>query len=359
MKGVAFALFAGAEAELVHVPGGHALQTECIVEVPNGEVIDLHQRQRRNGCESTGLGVQIYAADVHLQSEEPLTSFTADWVVPALPAHDYGQTVYFWPGFKAKQPEMGLPVLQPVLQYGQHGQSWELQSWFVWGNGGESVVAPAIKVQPGDHLTSYMSQSADGEMWTVSGTDLTTGQDSTLNIKYTDAGNTDYDFAMLVNENIEVNTGCALMPADTEVVFTNVTVNGEVPVWTTRANCKGDSSCDCDNTAVVDAAGVVHLGWNPDKPTHYSQPPCAMDEEEVVQVLGGTVCAVKCSSSDDCPKDVPFGTAATPQCSLKNLDGYCGLKCGFDSGCPDGGKCKKSGFSLNGVCVYESSAVVL
>jgi hypothetical protein len=28
---------------------------------------------------------------------------------------------------------MGYPVLQPVLQYGQQGGSWELQSWFVDG----------------------------------------------------------------------------------------------------------------------------------------------------------------------------------------------------------------------------------
>jgi hypothetical protein len=29
---------------------------------------------------------------------------------------------------------MGYPVLQPVLQYGQHGGFWELQSWFVDGS---------------------------------------------------------------------------------------------------------------------------------------------------------------------------------------------------------------------------------
>ena len=60
-----------------------------------------------------------------------------DWVVPPLPkAHSYGrsQVVYFWPGFKASAPEMGYPVLQPVLQFGQHGSHWELQSWFVDAN---------------------------------------------------------------------------------------------------------------------------------------------------------------------------------------------------------------------------------
>lgn len=360
MKCSAFALFAGSSAELTRVPGGRVLDSECIIEVPNGKVVDADRMKRRDACQSTtGLGVQIYASDVHVQSKEPLTSFTANWVVPALPKRDYGQTVYFWPGFKAQKPEMGLPVLQPVLQYGQTGgASWQLQSWFVWGNSGDSVTAPAITVQPGDQITSYMSQSADGKMWTVSGTDLTTGEDSTLNVKYSEAGNTDYDFAMLVNENIEVNHWCSLMPADeTELVFTNVTVNGQVPAWTTRANCKGDPTCDCDNSATVDDAGDVHLGWNSEKPTHYNQE-CLADEK-LVEVLDGTVCAVKCASSDDCPVDVPLGTGATPKCSLKNLDGYCGLQCGRDSGCPDGARCKKGTFSLSGVCVFPSSLVVV
>jgi len=203
-----------------------------------------------------------------------------------------------------------------------------------------------------------MNQSSDGKMWSVSGTDLTTGQDSTLSIRYRDAGNTDYDFAMLVNENIGVNTWCSLMPAGaTELIFTNIRVNGKVPTWTTRAKCKGSPECDCDNSASVDDAGDVHLGWNSTKPTHYSQD--CLDDEDLVEVLGGTVCAVKCSSTDDCPKDVPVATAATPECSLKNLDGHCGLKCGFDGGCPDGAKCKKSGFALTGLCVFPISMVAV
>ena len=78
----------------------------------------------------------------------------ANWVVPKLPDVHRTQVVYFWPGFKSKQPEMGLPVLQPVLQYGQHGAKWQLQSWFVHGG---AVTAPAIDVSPGDAITSYMT----------------------------------------------------------------------------------------------------------------------------------------------------------------------------------------------------------
>merc|ERR1719476_11782 len=262
-----FALVLGVtvSAEIVAVPGGQSIERSCIVEVANGELFDAAQSDRQ-GC-TMGLKqpqVQIYASDTHLHSSEPLTSFTADWEVPALPAQNGGQVVYFWPGFKAGQPEMGLPVLQPVLQYGQHGGHWELQSWFVDGNDSRYpvVTAPAIRVSPGDKITSYMSQSSDGSTWTVYGKDLNTGEESNLHIKYSKAGNTDYDYAMLVNENIGVNTRCSLMPQDSEVVFTNVTVNGKVPQWVTRANCKGNSRCDCSNSAVVDSGDNVHLGWN-------------------------------------------------------------------------------------------------
>jgi hypothetical protein len=264
MRGAALAVLSSVQAEVVSVPGGRAVDRACIVEVEPGVVFNADDYQTRPECSPQTLGLQIYAADTHLQSTEPLTSFTADWVVPSLPARNGGQVVYFWPGFKAEQPEMGLPVLQPVLQYGQHGGYWELQSWFVDGNDWRypAVTAPAIRVSPGDKITSYMSQSEDGSTWTVYGKDLTTGEESNLKIKYSKAGNTDYDYAMLVNENINVNSECGLMPQADEVVFTNVTVNGKVPSWTTRANCKGDSTCDCGNSASVDAADQVHLGWN-------------------------------------------------------------------------------------------------
>merc|ERR1712113_1007145 len=170
---------------------------------------------------------------------------------------------------------MGLPVLQPVLQYGEGKTSWMLQSWFVDGHDPRYpvVTAPAIDVSPGDKITSYKNRTADGKTWTVSGTNTRTGQDSTLKIAFAKAGNTEYDYAMLVNENINVNTDCARMPAGDDtgkgsVTFTNVKVNGKVPQWTTRANCKGNSQCDCDNSAVVSSAGDVTLGWNSGKSAH-------------------------------------------------------------------------------------------
>jgi len=256
----------------VRVPGGHTVPGACITALPNKATYNASGgAQPPEGCRRADMveapEVQIYAADVHFESSTPLTSFTADWVVPPLPASRpflSSQVVYFWPGFKASSPEMGFPVLQPVLQYGEHGPSWALQSWFVDANdpGFPVVTAPAITVKPGHHITSYMQLSADGTTWTISGSNKDTGDDSTLHIAHSRAGATDYNYAMLVNENINVNEVCARMPAATSLTFTNVTVNGDAtPKWTTRADCAGNPRCDCGNAASVAANGDVTLSW--------------------------------------------------------------------------------------------------
>jgi hypothetical protein len=264
---------AAAVEDLVRVPGtGQSIPRRCILEVPNGATHDYDSIPAGlpagcNGEQLRSPSVQIYAADTHLKSSEALTSFTADWVVPPLPKRAGGQVVYFWPGFKNSKPEMGYPVLQPVLQYGEHGPGWQLQSWFVDANDHKYpvVTAPAITVEPGHQITSFMVQTDDGHNlgWTVSGTNINTGANSTLHIAYSKAGDVDYDYAMLVNENINVNTQCDRMPASTNVSFSKVSVNGESkPQWTTRANCAGNPQCDCGNAAAVDVdTGDVTLSW--------------------------------------------------------------------------------------------------
>ena len=44
------------------------------------------------------------------------------------------------------------------------------------------MTAPAIRVAPGDRITSYMSFDAESDDWTVYGKDLDTGKESKLTI---------------------------------------------------------------------------------------------------------------------------------------------------------------------------------
>jgi C1A family cysteine protease len=95
----------------------------------------------------------------------------------------------------------------------------------------------------------------------------------------------------------------------------------------------------------------------PPAPAHYAAAPCKTKDEEEVTVYDGSVCAAKCSTTDDCA-DAPDDVAGTPTCGLDGMDGYCGLKCGRDSGCPDGAQCMKTGLHLTGVCAFPSSQMV-
>jgi len=244
-------------------------QKLCIAALPNRATYNwtshaaISPAKATVGCVNHGSSLQIYAADVHVKSStSPLRSFTAEFTVPPSPAATLysGQHVFFWPGLKAEAPEMGYPVLQPVLQYDMRG--YTLQSWFVDAAHQTVVTAPAVAVAPGDRISSHIDLSMDGSIWTVSGKNAASGQDSTLHIADCPVV---FDHAMLVNENINVYDHCARMPASmserTSITFTNVAVNDERALWTTRARCAGNELCDCGNAADVAANGDVTLSW--------------------------------------------------------------------------------------------------
>jgi len=67
-------------------------------------------------------------------------------------------------------------------------------------------------------------------------------------------------------------------------------------------------------------------------PTHYGDPKtgCESDEMKVqVQGVSGDFCSPQCTSAGTCPKDVPSGDTAKPECKLQTTGGkqYCALIC--------------------------------
>jgi hypothetical protein len=204
---------------------------------------------------------QIYAQDVHLQNpNSQWLNFTADWIVPELPEQKSGQVDYHWPGFKSQQPEMGLPVLQPVLQYGQHGlmqPKWQLQSWFVHGG---ATTAPAIDVSPGDQIRSYMAFDEGSQTWTVYGENESTGETSVLKITKEATGGYDFDWGMLVHETIMSKTGyCDEYPQGDSITYTNVFLDNVSVDWTERVQ-----KTDCAQT-VTHSEGEVAFSWDHSK----------------------------------------------------------------------------------------------
>jgi len=251
-------------AKYVPTPGGVFLDDSCIFDVKPDEVVTSAD-SRADTCnfkakDVQSPNIQIYALNAHYNpgASTYVTQMNASWVVPPLPESvNGGQVVYFWPGFKSTQPVMGLPVLQPVLQFGQQGPFWMLQSWFVWGNQGVAYTGPAISVKPNDHITSYMHYDDSSKTWIVYGKNVESGQASSLKITHAKAGNTDYLWSMCVLETIMDENECDLYPKGSNVTFTDLMVNNAaVPAWTTDVGMH-----DCHQNITVLDNGNVRLTW--------------------------------------------------------------------------------------------------
>jgi len=243
----------------VQTPGGWKIHKDCMYEIPHGAHIDMSSIQ---DCpyKAKAPEVQIYAIDTYYQAPANglVTQMNTSWTTPALPVNQSSQTVYFWPGFKSEQPVMGYPVLQPVLQYGQQGRFWMLQSWFVWGNKGISMTGPAISINPGDGIDSYMLYDNTTKEWTCYGLNTASKKTSVLTVTNAQIQNTEFQYAMLVLETIMSNTNyCDLYPGgDDKCVFTNVKVNNAAAKWTIQV-----SEHDCSQAATVNADGSVTFSW--------------------------------------------------------------------------------------------------
>lgn len=237
----------------VSVPGceGCLVHESCVKEAAPWQVVDDSFDTNCNR-ELLYSNEQVYAMDSHTDDSTVFTQMNSSFVVPQLPSEAHGQTVFFWPGFKAQQPEPGYPVLQPVLQYGQRpGQTtWELQSWFVWAKHflPISVTGPAIKVSPGDNIVSYMDFDDASKVWTVYGRNERNGEESTLQVSYGKVGKQDFKYAMHVLETVMPASGyCSQYPPDDAIEFTGVTTNrGQAMQWQTRT---GKSDCHQSVTA--------------------------------------------------------------------------------------------------------------
>jgi hypothetical protein len=244
--------------DYVQTPGGWKIHKDCIFEVANGASIDMNVEACPYAAKAPE--VQIYAIDTYYQapSNGLVTQMNTSWVVPALPVNLSTQTVYFWPGFKSEQPVMNYPVLQPVLQYGQQGRYWMVQSWFVWGAKGISYTAPAISANPGDKVDSYMLFDNSTQTWTCYAINNANGKTSDLQLTRAKIQDTDFQYAMLVLETIMSATNyCDLYPGgDDKITFTNVKVNNAVPKWTVQV-----AETDCKQAATVNTDNTVTFSW--------------------------------------------------------------------------------------------------
>jgi len=237
----------------VRVPGGHRIHHACIYQVPNNYIV-RDTKPCPYGIAPRLPEDQVYMMDTHYTpSSELMTLMNASWVVPSAPTQDDGQILYFWPGFKSDQPTMGLPVLQPVLQF---SGGWATSSWFVYGDQGIAYESTLIETDAGDQFTSFMSFDSNAQMWTINAFNTRTSQNTTLFISYSSVLNTDFHVAMLVLETILTSDSeCAELPESNSITFTSVSVNGRAIQWTDRIQ-----SDDCSQQ-IQDKSSQVTFVW--------------------------------------------------------------------------------------------------
>jgi len=141
-------------------------------------------------------------------STSPITSITANWIVPSIPATDDGQTIFF---FNAVEVAAGTDIMQPVLQYGSSAAGntggWAIANWYLWTDSQgfiEYGVSGLTAVSPGTNLQGVITM---------------VGQDPDGSYHYTSSF-TGYSNALDIAEGDIYNTGSTSPAIDQQTVAT-------------------------------------------------------------------------------------------------------------------------------------------
>jgi len=245
-------------AEWLRVPGGSIIHRDCIHEVEDGATVDTHTFAPCKFIHPQEENIQIYSIDTHWTTTDVIMKmFNSSFTTPGNPPRAAGQINYFWPGFKSTEPTMGLPVIQPVLQYGT-GNEWVVRSWYVYDNIGEATASPPIRIKPGDVTYSYMKFDDASQQWTIFANNTRTAQTTTLKVTKAKVHNTDFKVAMLVLETIMPPGDCKQLPASpSQITFMNNIVNDRTDVpWQPRTQMH-----DCNQKVASISKEKIVFSW--------------------------------------------------------------------------------------------------
>jgi hypothetical protein len=151
------------------------------------------------------------------------SEMVADWVVPSAPASATGQVLYYFPGLESSSV---VTILQPVLAWnGYNNNAWTMANWNCCKSGTVYTGKP-INVRVDDQIHGAMNgagckKSTPCTAWSITSTDVTTGQSTTFQTSsYNQLFNWYFGGVMEV-----YGVGdCAQFPANGSITFTNVKV---------------------------------------------------------------------------------------------------------------------------------------
>lgn len=201
--------------------GGSAHQTDRVVGLLRGAHAGLNMSQSNNW---SGYNQGL------LETSTPFQSISGTWVVPTATAHKKGEDEFSssWVGIGGGCLETScLATDNTLIQAGteQDVAADGTASYSTWY---ELIPAPSIStplaVHPGDTVKVDIGQAVP-EVWNITITDVTTGQNFTTTVPYPST----YGTAEWVEETpllIGTNAGFSAMPNLGTVQFSGATVNG-------------------------------------------------------------------------------------------------------------------------------------
>ena len=149
-----------------------------------GEAVTAGSAPRPAAAASTQDAVNGWVEDTDLVTSSAYSGINASWAVPAAPASNDGQVVYFFPGLQDSNNVQS--ILQPVLGWNAFGDSaWTIASWNCCRDGAVNYSTPQT-VNSGDQIVGTVQNNcaagaATCSTWNINTKDVTLNVSSALN----------------------------------------------------------------------------------------------------------------------------------------------------------------------------------
>jgi len=218
--------------EYVPTPGGQRVHRSCVIEVESGGKAKqgrpcaykpYQEKSVRSATAASAAGTPDptiswawYANSSKATPASPgwYDGFYATWTVPSNPAHNDGQTLFYFPGLQNNTGSR-TTIIQPVLEYS--GGSWSIASWWGPDTEGNYQQSTPLSVSPGDLIwgNAYGSDCTSAGVcdWWISTSNMSTGYGSSLTVN---TGFT-YDWAAPWVEEVYDITRCSDFPANSPI----------------------------------------------------------------------------------------------------------------------------------------------
>jgi len=195
--------------------------------------------------------------------------FEGTYIVPSPPPNpNPGTILFYFIGLENNNSQVGGPlqILQPVLTYGwgPGGQNiWQFFSWDCCPSN-VTVHSKPITVQPGDTIQTSIDRT-DSSTWTITGTDMTTGQSSTLT---SHLGDFKFDYADVTMEVYQLTACNQFSPLIMQFLNLNMTDSTKTTILNPTWSLSGPTVCGGQITQT--GSNMFNIIHNPSAPSFRS-----------------------------------------------------------------------------------------